>query len=705
MSNTNSRLPPDKNPYVAQSTEQPILNIDNYDNYFLSISHGESIGVDLRYFEIPITSLKIEKINIFGTHGDVIYLPDIGEYPALIQSSITNNYVINEPYLKLLTQQPHITLFDAYPIQDDVSDPMSFPISPLMSKVEKPPTKSGIFKFYLPSLGFAAYQSDESNPLYREYMGLWLYKKNTQKFEKIYNIQKYIELTKQYGGSFTYSIIIDLIKKYVNEHKLTGTNSIGFFCCRSPSLKYQGEYNDNIPLKGVEEKNMYPSISSNGTSFSNKMVVEGEYSDNSIIIEPTTPDLQNLTFTPLYIKTPVASVIPYTGSKIAYYASNTWTGALGNLTVQGCALNVLTFYRFMLQTMAREKTFCLSLVGTSIFRIIDYLHFYLTHRGDNYSDNSQDIGHGLIAKRLGVELVTFKRDMETWMSYANISKSTSFPLDTKYIVLRFPVINIWDYLQIYLSYPNIENCTVIVKFYKELRHNYEYSHRGHTVSFYYETAIGASAPSIYLVDPQSVDFMNYLQNPITYEWIKNYMTINKFTFFDTIWYNSDELKQTYENFKLTKMMYNIHVPENEVGSLTITRVDNESESFYYDGYIIPRGILHHGGKRSVRKSRKIRSLRRKKRSTIRRGTERSKQQTSKTTKSLEKGGQRASVPSSLLTTNSEGDLRSPEELGVSYRFSPDYSHYSKGVIAQLRVQEERNKNNMVRLLARGLKAF
>ena len=51
--------------------------------------------------------------------------------------------------------------------------------------------------------------------------------------------------------------------------------------------------------------------------------------------------------------------------------------ALAGLKHQGCALNVLSFYDLMSQPKARQRAVCLTLKGTSIFRIIDYINNYL----------------------------------------------------------------------------------------------------------------------------------------------------------------------------------------------------------------------------------------------------------------------------------------------------------------------------------------
>jgi len=51
--------------------------------------------------------------------------------------------------------------------------------------------------------------------------------------------------------------------------------------------------------------------------------------------------------------------------------------ALGKLKHQGCAMNVLSFYDLMTQSKARQLGVCLTLKGTSIFRIIDYINYHI----------------------------------------------------------------------------------------------------------------------------------------------------------------------------------------------------------------------------------------------------------------------------------------------------------------------------------------
>ena len=51
--------------------------------------------------------------------------------------------------------------------------------------------------------------------------------------------------------------------------------------------------------------------------------------------------------------------------------------ALGKITHQGCGMNVLAFYDLMTQSKARQLGVCLTLKGTSIFRIIDYINYHI----------------------------------------------------------------------------------------------------------------------------------------------------------------------------------------------------------------------------------------------------------------------------------------------------------------------------------------
>ena len=53
-----------------------------------------------------------------------------------------------------------------------------------------------------------------------------------------------------------------------------------------------------------------------------------------------------------------------------------WT-ALVKSKHQGCALNVLSFYDIVKINEARESVTCLSLKGTSVFKIVDYIDNYV----------------------------------------------------------------------------------------------------------------------------------------------------------------------------------------------------------------------------------------------------------------------------------------------------------------------------------------
>jgi hypothetical protein len=140
---------------------------------------------------------------------------------------------------------------------------------------------------------------------------------------------------------------------------------------------------------------------------------------------------------------------------------------LAKMTSQGCALNVLSYYRIMHQTRAREEVTCLSLKGTSIFRIMDYVYNYYSQPG--------------------------------------LKPSYSFLTEEPYLILRYQINigiqQIFNYIHAQTTNPliPIPNQFFIFKLYRQFYQakTTKLSQIGHTVS------IAVYKAKMHYIDPQS----------------------------------------------------------------------------------------------------------------------------------------------------------------------------------------------------------
>jgi hypothetical protein len=439
--------------------------LQSHDYYFLSVSHGMTVAQYERRYKIEFK--PIDMINIFATHGENIGMTCFGHVCPL-----TNLGELNREYFPELIRNAVIRIV---------------------------PNEQRAFA--LPPIEFSAHNPCKSDRLFSKVMGLWLYTKRTNTFINLYNIDYLIQLTTHYGGKITYSIIMKEINTYIKAMKLVGRIGLGFFNCRGILPQYTQEYehiSESITLK-FNEEDMYPSLKQRN------------------ILDLTSPIQGNIALIPLYIKT-----------KYSIQPLN-WRGALAGVKHQGCGLNVLSFYSFMLQTMGREKTLCLTLKGTSIFRIIEYLHFYVTNRG----------------LKIPYEDATVQREMTKWMNEANPDKRDSFPNDTNYMVFRFEIVQYiaWFLRHLSLFNHSIQDCMVIVKMYKELHQQgtTDFSHMGHSVSFYFKEH------NVYLIDPQAKSYNQQnpeipaMTNGIIQPWFIGWIESSKFTHFDTIWIHHTDI--------------------------------------------------------------------------------------------------------------------------------------------------------------------
>jgi hypothetical protein len=110
------------------------------------------------------------------------------------------------------------------------------------------------------------------------------------------------------------------------------------------------------------------------------------------------------------------------------------------LQQQGCGLGILSYYGIIQQEFATEQSVCLTLKGTSIFAIIDYINDYLINK------------EGIVNPGYSVLRYPFSFGMRELFLFSSEYKSSTF--------------------------------AIIFKMYKEKEVNNKPSHIGHTVSLY-----------------------------------------------------------------------------------------------------------------------------------------------------------------------------------------------------------------------------
>ena len=254
------------------------------------------------------------------------------------------------------------------------------------------------------------------------------------------------------GEKITYSQIYKLVIDQCNKKNIPVQNiTLGIFSCQTREPKYIPKYTHTI-------SNLIPKREEllNEAKIFSEEELDIMFDDN-YYLSPTT---------------------------ITYNKQlKNWTTIAG-IKYQGCGLNVLSFYDILEENYAREKTVCLNIQGTSIFRIVDYINDFLNKQNINWP--------GFVILRTdinqGVKLIL--NFMENW-------KQTQFAIIFKM------------YEDVYI--PNKK----------------EFSQLGHSVSFYKN-----SNGVIYFIDPQqeinqeiNVNNMNTYGQELQNKYGKNFIDI------------------------------------------------------------------------------------------------------------------------------------------------------------------------------------
>jgi hypothetical protein len=334
---------------------------------------------------------------------------------------------------------------------------------------------------YLPSLVFAVTRNDNQNNT-SSYMGLYHFvlqradalNTRVSSGTKIYDYNDLVSRFGYYDDNkiITYSQIFTLIYQYCKQNNIDPNESmLGLYDCQDISEKYVNQYNTR-DIKTLIPKN-------------------AETIEPGIIL-----DYQDITNLPQNSVCSL-SIISFQNTQLPQQ----WK-PLANVKWQGCGLNVLSYYNLLSETEAREQTVCLDVRGTSIFRIIDYIH------NSNIKDSGQDIN--------------------------------------KYFVMRLKMDNAIKILSHFIV-NNIElglnNYAIIFKMYKDQfipgkETQKEYSEAGHTVSIAFKDL------EVAFIDPQQEIYdVFWKANDQRIQELMN-MTVNN---------NDDKVRKTNNFFDIFKV--------------------------------------------------------------------------------------------------------------------------------------------------------
>ena len=268
------------------------------------------------------------------------------------------------------------------------------------------------------------------NDVTYSYMGLYYFAIDPTTFEflKYQKLLDVADLIHMYGNKY---ISLSIIERHVIQAckslNITNLNNVnlGLYACQTGHPQYVQEYQQpptdiNLDLESLHNKaELIPS------SYINERHI-------SYFALATTPVDNNL---------------------MSQRLSTQWN-ALATMTHQGCALNVLSYYGIISQPRARERVVCLTLKGTSIFSIVNYINNYYTYTG-----------------KFAITRLTLANGLKALYNYITQNLHT-----------------------------HTSSCVIIFKIYAEnkIPKKEEYSDVGHTVSVCFDF----NTKSVWFIDPQ-----------------------------------------------------------------------------------------------------------------------------------------------------------------------------------------------------------
>lgn len=386
----------------------------NFIHFFLWISHGGNVSAENNLYKMKT---KFRSIIMYSR-------------PFNTATDVQLTELILNPCELILGSCPYV------PIQQpDKNNPSYVYLPPILFSVNNPEpveeirTNTGLYYMKIESVS-----QDEISPT------SLLMNCNILETTKIYDYEQLIIPFKynQSNNKYTYSTIFRMVEEYCNNNHINPSESLlGLFSCQSLIHKYGNKYIQDV--QNLIPKHVY------------------DYKELE-----TAPIIDNKQDLSLYNN----SNISFSNTIIRLnYIPTDWS-ALAGLKHQGCALNVLSFFGIIPEEKAREKTVCLDLNGTSIFKIIDYLYTYI-----NKTNSSNNI-IGFLVRRLPFDTA--------------INEMINFIKETP-----------------------IDNYCMIFKMYNIKKFNDKDNHRGHTVAFYCKN-IDSNKKVITYVDPQLSDKFDFI---------------------------------------------------------------------------------------------------------------------------------------------------------------------------------------------------
>jgi hypothetical protein len=414
------------------------IDIEDTIHFFLWASHGNTVSPLATSSEIYHT--KIPRFVYYAKHGEPQYPGNLQPYNLLAMQKPPNN----APLSNFPSNFSHF--YNGVDIRKNIRGNISIP--PLIFSLDSDPLSevaayTGLYYFKLNKYFDSVIQSEQYRLI--EYDRIFVHN----------------DLLQIYGDKLiTLSKIEKHVLDYCKKKNISDLNTvnIGFFTCKIVLDRYINEYSE-LPLD-IHEETIQPA--------------------NIINFEEVGEPIQC--------------------SILRIFVTDSWIfkedwQALAGLMHQGCALNVLSFYDLMSQPKARQRAVCLTLKGTSIFRIIDYINNYL------------------------------KMVYETPINF---------------FVCRFPIIAGLLLINSFLnSYKSANSYVIIFKIYRDNLNptkTSEYSEIGHTISVVFNSYTGTN----WIIDPQTQYFeqmntekMNIENNNELYQRIINKYG-NNFNYIDVI---------------------------------------------------------------------------------------------------------------------------------------------------------------------------
>ena len=384
-------------------------------------------------------------------------------------SSNHNFYPVLVKYQSLVFYSKPYTAAYASEFDYFVSNPCKLlggycPIIPIIDRT------NGEKYAYLPPLLFSLYDSDSEDIKVRSGLYHFRIKKTDVKKEMVQGppvleliddtceiigltqILNHTNLVTEFPGRLiTYSILFQKINEYCRRVGINPEDVVtGIFSCQTRTGAYINEYNKTDVVSSYVPVRMTDSRLQKIEVFVNSEIIEQQLYATPCIIQDNSNH-------------------------------QGWL-PLGTLTNQGCALNVLSFYGLIPQSLARESAVCLPIQGTSIYKIVDYIYSF-----------RRDTGIGCI-------------------------------------ICRLPILYGLNWIYNYIASCNPPfNYAVIIKMYKDFYQSGsgKLSQIGHTVSL----SKNVTTKVVSFVDPQKsldqelpnpgISLENITTNPVLYSYIQS----------------------------------------------------------------------------------------------------------------------------------------------------------------------------------------